>query len=76
MIEHDPDQYAKGRAMFDHILDSFNVRELTPEESAAIVNPEPIEIKPEHMTEVDKKGWVRYNQALIDRLNRDKSADD
>jgi len=32
------EQYLRSRAMIDHILDSFEVRELTPEESAAIVN--------------------------------------
>lgn len=74
MLERDPDQYAKGRAMFDHILDSFVVRQLSPEESAAIVNPEPIEIQPSQMGKRDREDHERYRQELIDRLHRHDSA--
>jgi hypothetical protein len=46
MKEHNDPEYLNARAAFDHILDSFEVRTLAPEESAAIVNPEPIEPSP------------------------------
>lgn len=47
MRDNNDPEYLKARAAFDHILDSFEVRTLTPEESAAIINPEPIEPPPQ-----------------------------
>lgn len=74
MMAHDPDQYARGRDMFNHILDSFVVRDLTAEEKAAIVNPEPVEIKPSQMTAASRENREIYRKALIDRLHRHDSA--
>jgi hypothetical protein len=76
MLKRDPDQYAKGRAMFDHILDSFVVRQLTAEESAATVNPEPIKTDISKLVPIDQEYYKKYQQDLIDRLNRNKNSDE
>lgn len=54
MRERNDPEYLKARAAFDRILDSFEVRNLTPEESAAIVNPEPIEPPTRKKESLDK----------------------
>jgi predicted translin family RNA/ssDNA-binding protein len=74
MLKRDPDQYAKGRAMFDHILDSFVVRQLTHDESVAIVNPDPIKPNLSQKTKISREIWEKYQQDLIERLNRKKNA--
>lgn len=69
-LEHAPEQYAKAREMFNHILDSFVIRDLSPEEIATIVNPEPIEPQQSRMAKRDWLDRELYNQQLIDRLKR------
>ena len=55
-LKNNPDQYAKGREMFNRILDSFSVRKLSEEEIASIVNPTPVEPKETREEQINRIG--------------------